>query len=126
MLRREISVIELELGRAEYPETAEAKPATRADCESGPRPCPWRSCRHHLGLSVAPGTGTIFLRSGDEEEDDRLPSCSLDVAEQGGLGQDQVGEILNLTGEAVRLTTNRALRKVGLALFPEGASPDLP
>jgi len=66
------------------------------------------------------------LRSGDEEEDDRLPSCSLDVAEQGGLGQDQVGEILNLTGEAVRLTTNRALRKVRLALFPEGASPDLP
>jgi len=26
----------------------EWRPRTRRDCEDGPRPCPWLSCRHHL------------------------------------------------------------------------------
>ncbi len=28
------------------------RPKTRGECASGPRPCPWVSCRHHLYLDV--------------------------------------------------------------------------
>lgn len=29
------------------------RPRTRAQCQDGPRPCPWVACRHHLLLEVA-------------------------------------------------------------------------
>ena len=65
---------------------AEHRPRKRADCVDGPRPCPWASCRHHLGLDVFAGGELVFVEGLKE-------SCSLDVAERVagvGLGSDEV------------------------------------
>ena len=35
------------------------RPRTRADCENGPRPCPWVGCRHNTYLSIMQRTGRI-------------------------------------------------------------------
>jgi len=40
------------------PRVAPRRPRTRAECEHGPRPCPWYGCKYHLGLDVEE-TGTI-------------------------------------------------------------------
>ena len=52
---------ELEIGRMLYPESDYYKPATRAECAEGARPCPYVSCQHHLFLDVSSRTGAIKL-----------------------------------------------------------------
>lgn len=76
-------------------------PMTRAGCESGPRPCPLVSCRHHLYLDVSP-TGSIRLNFPDLLPEDMVISCSLDLADEGPLTLDQVAQVMNLTRERVR------------------------
>lgn len=96
------------LGALLYPPAAEPRPATRADCESSPRPCPWVSCRHHLHLDVDP-RGNLKLAPEGQPGD----SCALDVAEQGGATLEEVGELLGgLTRERVRQIEQAALAKV--------------
>src|ERR1700712_3156790 len=58
---------ELEIGKLLYPETDYYKPATRAECAEGPRPCPYVSCKHHLFIDVSPRTGAIKLNFPDLE-----------------------------------------------------------
>ena len=51
-------------------------------------------------------------------------TCSLDVADRGGLTLEEVGEILNLTREAIRLIEVRGiLRLRGGPLAPSCAVP---
>jgi len=50
----EVAVIEF----GAVPRVAPKRPKTRAQCENGPRPCPWYGCKYHLGLDVE-ATGTI-------------------------------------------------------------------
>ena len=97
------------------------RPRTRADCVNGIRPCPWVGCRHHLYLDVHAKTGAITLnfpakddgktaRPGDRRgpEDSAVPvwrlkhSCSLDVADLGGLNGPEMGDLLELTKERIR------------------------
>lgn len=108
-----------------YPEAdaiQAGRPRTRGDCVNGIRPCPWVGCRHHLYLDVHAETGAITLnfpakdddgktsRPGDRRgpEDSAVPvwqlkhSCSLDVADLGGLNGPEMGDLLELTKERIR------------------------
>ena len=69
------------------------RPTTRADCENGPRPCPWTRCRHHLG-------------------EDLPESCALDVAERQGATLEEIAAILGVSRESVRLIEVKALGKL--------------
>lgn len=79
-------------------------PKTRADCLAGPRPCPWASCKHHLGIP--------------HSEDDRgrkrkgAETCSLDVADEGGKTLEEVGDQLGVTRERARQILEAALVKI--------------
>ncbi len=88
------------------------RPKSRADCASGQRPCPWISCKHHLFLDVNPETGSIKLNFPDIELEDMRDTCSLDVADRGGITLEEVGEILNLTRERIRQVEVRGLLKL--------------
>lgn len=87
-------------------------PASRDECRSGIRPCPWVSCRFHLYLDVNPRTGSLKLNFPDREPHELSCSCALDVAEDGGLTLEDVGALLNLTRERARQLEAMALRKV--------------
>jgi hypothetical protein len=95
------------------------RPRTRADCANGQRPCPWVSCKHHLYLDVNPETGSIKLNFPDLELEDMRDTCSLDVADRGGITLEEVGEILNLTRERIRQVEVRGLVKLK-AVSPDG------
>jgi hypothetical protein len=64
----------------------------------------------------------IFDRAVDAmlAEMERGPSCALDVAEQGGLTLEQVGEIWHVTRERIRQIEERARKKAALALSNRG------
>jgi hypothetical protein len=91
-----------------------ALPATRAECENGPRPCPHVSCKFHLYLDVNPETGSIKLNFPHLEPWELTESCALDVAERGGITLEEVGTIVNLTRERVRQVEVRATAKLRL------------
>jgi len=87
------------------------RPKTRADCANIPRPCPFVSCRHHLYLDVL-DNGYLKIRFPDTELSDMAATCSLDLAEAGGLDLEQVGEYLNLTRERIRQILEEGLGKI--------------
>ena len=95
------------------------RPRTRSECSSGQRPCPWVSCKHHLYLDVNPETGSIKLNFPDVELENMRDTCSLDVADRGGITLEEVGEILNLTRERIRQVEVRGLIKLK-AVSPDG------
>lgn len=111
-----------------YPESPDWRPRTRADCGTFPRPCPYVSCRHHLALDVNPHNGSIKVNHPCQDEDglvdvnwDALPaSCALDVAEEGGLTLERVGEVMNLTRERARQVEESALAKLHGHALDEG------
>ncbi len=88
------------------------RPRTRSQCLEGMRPCPWVSCKHHLFLDVNPETGSIKLNFPDLEVWEMKDTCSLDVADRGGITLEDVGEILNLTRERIRQVEVRGLLKL--------------
>jgi len=103
---------ELEIGRLLYPETDYEKPRAREECENGPRPCPFVSCKHHLYIDVSARTGAIKLNFPDLEVWDLGESCALDVADRGGTTLEDVGAIMNLTRERIRQVEVKALAKL--------------
>ena len=88
------------------------RPTTRGACKEDVRPCPYVSCKHHLYLDVNPETGSIKLNFPDLEVWDMAETCSLDVADRGGITLEEVGEILNLTRERIRQVEVRGLLKL--------------
>jgi hypothetical protein len=104
---------ELELGRMLYPEMAESeRPAVRADCVEGARPCPFVSCTHHLYLDVSSRTGAIKVNFPDLEVWEMSETCALDVADRGGTTLEEVGAIMNLTRERIRQVEVKGLAKL--------------
>ena len=91
------------------------RPTNRGECKEGMRPCPWVSCKHHLYLDVNPETGSIKLNFPDLEVSEMAETCSLDVADRGGITLEEVGEILNLTRERIRQVEVRGLLKLKMA-----------
>jgi hypothetical protein len=94
-----------------YPGDVE-RPMTRESCGSMPRPCPFVSCSHHLYLDVNPETGAIKLNFPHLEVWEMAETCSLDVADRGGITLEEVGAILNLTRERIRQVEVRGLAKI--------------
>jgi hypothetical protein len=94
-----------------YPDDVE-RPQTREECLNMPRPCPFVSCEHHLYLDVNPDSGAIKLNFPHLEVWEMAETCSLDVADRGGITLEDVGAILNLTRERIRQVEVRGLVKI--------------
>src|SRR3982751_5403482 len=77
-----------------YPTDVE-RPTTRDECKSTTRPCPFVSCSHHLYLDVNPESGAIKLNFPHLEVWEMAETCSLDVADKGGITLEE-GGVLNL------------------------------
>jgi hypothetical protein len=101
--RRDMAVLD-------YPNVE--RPETREDCQNMPRPCPFVSCAHHLYLDVNPSGETIKINFPHLEVWEMVESCSLDVADRGGITLEEVGAILNLTRERIRQVEVRGLVKI--------------
>jgi hypothetical protein len=90
------------------------RPATRADCADGPRPCPYVSCRYHLYLDVSDRTGSIKLNFPDLEVWELAASCALDIADDGAATLEDVGTIMNVTRERIRQLELAALARLSM------------
>lgn len=88
------------------------RPKTRGDCEDAPRPCPYVSCSHNLYLDVNPESGAIKLNFPHLEVWELAETCSLDVADRGGITLEETGVILNVTRERARQIQAEALRRI--------------
>lgn len=111
---------ELRQGALKYPPVDVPRPTSREQCRSEMRPCPWVACKHHLYLDINPETGSIKINFPDLEPWDLQHTCALDVAEQGGITLEEVGEIMNLTRERIRQVEVRGLLKLKMG----SPSPD--
>ena len=67
---------------------------------------------HHLYLDVNPESGAIKLNFPHLEVWEMAETCSLDVADRGGITLEEVGAILNLTRERIRQVEVRGLYKI--------------
>jgi hypothetical protein len=103
---------ELRIGALLYPERTYWRPKSRGQCGNVARPCPYVSCKYHLYIDVNPNTGSIKINFPDKEVWELKQSCALDVAKQGGITLEEVGEILNLTRERIRQVEVRGLVKL--------------
>ena len=103
---------ELRIGALLYPERSYWRPSSRGECANVARPCPYVSCKYHLYIDVNPNTGSIKVNFPELEVWELQQSCALDVAEQGGITLEEVGEILNLTRERIRQVEVRGLMKL--------------
>ena len=89
-----------------------ARPLNRTHCRNLVRPCLFVACKYHLYLDVNPETGSIKMNFPDMDVWELEETCSLDVAERGGVTLEEVGEILNLTRERVRQVEVTGLTKM--------------
>lgn len=103
---------ELRIGALLYPERTYWRPSARGECANVARPCPYVSCKYHLYIDVNPSTGSIKVNFPDLEVWELKHSCALDVAQQGGITLEEVGDILNLTRERIRQVEVRGLMKL--------------
>lgn len=109
--QRQAGVVDPELD-AVMREIEEQRPRERSECATGPRPCMFISCKHHLYLDVNPSTGSIKLNFPDKEVWELEHTCALDVADRGGITLEEVGAIMNLTRERIRQVETRGLLKL--------------
>lgn len=108
----------------DYPDDVK-RPISRHECADMPRPCPFVSCSHHLYLDVNPTTGALKFNFPHLEVWEMKETCSLDVADRGGITLEEVGAILNLTRERIRQVEVRGLEKIKDANGNElGLSPE--
>jgi hypothetical protein len=107
-----LSKAELNRGRMLYPEEEYWRPKTRTECVDMERPCPFVSCKYHLYIDVHPVRGSIKLNFPDVDVWEMTETCSLDIADRGGITLEEVGEIMNLTRERVRQVETTGLGKL--------------
>lgn len=86
------------------------RPGIRAQCEDGPRPCPWVGCVYHLYLDVLK-TGGIHT-NWDGPPWTMSETCALDVAARGGVTLNEIGVMIGVSRERIRQIEFAALRKL--------------
>lgn len=98
------------------------RPSVRGQCAEGYRPCPYMSCRYHLGTDVL-RNGSLRFPHGHEPADlETMPqTCALDVADGGGSSAEDVGAFLGLSAKRVARLEQEAARKLGEAMIEEAA-----
>ena len=82
-------------------ETVRKIPKKRSECLNTSRPCPWLRCKHHMVWC----TYDIKNMTNDEILDlifNLKETCTLDVADRGGVTLEEVGEIMGVSRERVR------------------------
>jgi hypothetical protein len=93
-------------------------PPTRGHCRGVQRPCPYVSCRYHLELEVTVAGNLKFVHPVPDEDggvscEPQGETCALDVAEDGGgIGLEEIADLLGLTGERARQIESEALVKL--------------
>ncbi len=95
-----------------------ARPRTREDCKGGFRPCPFVSCSHHLAVDINPQTGALKVNFPHLDVWEMAETCSLDVADRGGITLEEVGSILNLTRERIRQVEAKGMVRLRRGLPP--------
>jgi hypothetical protein len=101
---REISAHRAALGLGDMPRT-------RGECPTI-RPCPYVSCRYNMQADPSPDPRVQSLRC----PGDGLPSCALDVADEGPHHLDEVAQIMGgISRERVRQIEAAAMGKVRAA-----------
>ena len=109
---KRINLDELERLRLEYSEdNSGIRPRTRGDCVGGMRPCPFVGCKHNLYLDVS-SIGSIKFNFPELEPEEMKESCSLDIADRGGMTLQEVGDLFLLTRERARQIEINILRKL--------------
>ena len=109
---RRLTRAEIEEGKRLVDDMWYERPKSRSECVDGPRPCAFVSCKYHLYLDVKDETQSIKLNFPHLEVWEMEHSCSLDVAERGGLTLEQVGAIMNLTRERIRQVEGAGMEKL--------------
>lgn len=99
------------------------RPKTRADCEGGPRPCPFAACEFNLLVEVDETNGHLHFPFGTSDVTAIPESCWADIADRGGLTLEEVGRAVGVTRERTRQIEERGLRKLNR---DEGAELGLP
>lgn len=112
--KRRLAIMQTE--NAAFPWADYEAPAVRGDCLPGgcneERPCPWARCRWHLAHDYNRANGSLTENSPGVDFDELPETCALDVADRGETSLDELGRLLNVTREAMRLTEIRALAKL--------------
>jgi hypothetical protein len=113
---RRITQFDLKAGREELrvlgADAPYDRPKTRSDCAGVQRPCPYVACKHSLYLDVSE-IGSLILNF-PHLEPHQMPadqSCSLDLAERGGMTLEEIAEVTNLTRERIRQVELKALNR---------------
>jgi hypothetical protein len=109
-----------------------ARPKHRGECESGPRPCPWMSCRFHTALDVDEENGSIkevfpdfrILEEPDGDGLERLQAhvgtCALDIVADHDDGTGGIGGLVQLyqlasAGKPLGQTNGMTIEETGKA-----------
>ena len=104
MLR--LSKRELERGRALYPDEGVRRPKLYSECQAAglgtETPCPFVSCKWHLYLDVSESGLAIKINHPNIDPTEMKHTCTLAVANVGGVTLYEVGKIINITRERVR------------------------
>lgn len=87
-----------------------ARPRYRSQCERGPRPCPWLTCRYHLYLDVR-GDGVVKINFPDREPEEMTVSCTLDLATDGPRTLEAVAALMGMSKERARQIEVAAIAK---------------
>lgn len=82
------------------------RPKKRSECEDGPRPCPWVSCKYNLAIDVKSDGALIEFPHMLEPEFGS--NCCLDHAAEGGLKLADIGRLYGHSRELIRQKVTRA------------------
>lgn len=87
-------------------------PPTRAECENGPRPCPWVNCRYHLWL--VEGRDMPGRRYGSKTPPSELRpasphTCALDIT--GPLSVKEIAERMGCSERRVQQLLKAVLQR---------------
>ena len=93
-------------------EEYEPRPVNYSECRDVPGPCPWIGCRYNLYLDVNPKTGTILLNFPELNPWELKETCALRAADEGGMRLAEVGNLLNVSRESIRITEAAGLIKL--------------